>query len=147
MIDLTAFKNLMSESDKKLPLVTLEEFFDGNTSEDSIAPNQWTEGRPPLAELWEALRNMGNMTDIAWVRVALHDDTEIVVNHDEEQLLLCGESIIFCTTIDVAEMETLVDCAWLCCDGVMEIEESELDVYSRVPPVPQGFHCLELVWD
>lgn len=29
MIDLTAFKNLMSESDKKLPLVTLDEFFDG----------------------------------------------------------------------------------------------------------------------
>lgn len=65
MIDLTAFKNIMSESDKKLPLVTLDEFFDGNTSEDSIAPNQWTEGCPPLAEIWEVLRNMGNMTDIA----------------------------------------------------------------------------------
>lgn len=65
MIDLTAFKNLMSESDKKLPLVTLDEFFDGNTSEDSIAPNQWVEGRPPLEEIWEVLRNVESMTDTA----------------------------------------------------------------------------------
>lgn len=25
------------------------------------------------------------------------------------------------------------------------MSESELDVYSRIPPIPQGFHCLELV--
>ena len=45
MIELNAFKKLMAENDDRLPLLTLDEFFSGNTAEDSIAPNQW-EGRP-----------------------------------------------------------------------------------------------------
>ena len=32
-----------------LPVVTLDEYFDGNAQEDSIAPNQWGYGRPTCA--------------------------------------------------------------------------------------------------
>ena len=58
-------------------MLTLVEFFEGNTEEDSIAPNQWREGRPSLAEIWDMLQKIELMPNIAWVRVTLHDDTQI----------------------------------------------------------------------
>lgn len=46
MIELNTFKKILEENEERLPLLTLDEFFDGNTEEDSIAPNQWEFGRP-----------------------------------------------------------------------------------------------------
>lgn len=51
MIELNAFKKLMEENDDRLPLLTLDEFFEGNTEEDSIAPNDCDFGRPSIAEI------------------------------------------------------------------------------------------------
>lgn len=39
MIKLNTFKKILEENEERLPLLTLDEFFDGNTEEDSIAPN------------------------------------------------------------------------------------------------------------
>jgi hypothetical protein len=39
MIELNTFKKILEENEERLPLLTLDEFFDGNTEEDSIAPN------------------------------------------------------------------------------------------------------------
>ena len=39
MIELNTFKKILEEDEERLPLLTLDEFFDGNTEEDSIAPN------------------------------------------------------------------------------------------------------------
>ncbi len=39
MIELNVFKKLMEENDDRLSLLTLDEFFERNTEEDSIAPN------------------------------------------------------------------------------------------------------------
>ena len=77
MIELDAFKKLMEENDDRLPLLTLNEFFEGNTAEDSIAPNECGFGRPSIAEIWELMRNLEKRPDIAWIRIELHDDTEI----------------------------------------------------------------------
>ena len=41
MIALDVFKKILEENGDKFPLLTLDEFFDGNSEEDSIAPNQW----------------------------------------------------------------------------------------------------------
>ena len=41
MIELDVFKQKLEEDKEHLPLLTLDEFFDGNPEEDSIAPNQW----------------------------------------------------------------------------------------------------------
>ena len=41
MIEPNTFKAILSENGGRLPLLTLDEFFSGNTEEDSIAPNQW----------------------------------------------------------------------------------------------------------
>ena len=147
MIELNTFKKILEENEERLPLLTLDEFFDGNTEEDSIAPNQWEFGRPTLSEIRNMLQKIELMPDIAWVRVALHDDTEIVENNGKEELVLAGDTIVICTTILPAELEKLVNCEWLCSDGVITIEAFELKTYSCVPPIPDNFDCLEIVWD
>lgn len=82
------FKKMLDENDGRLPLLTLDEFFKDNTEEDSIAPNQWEYGRPTLAEIWNLLREIEQMPNVAWVRVALHDDTKIVRDGGDEALIL-----------------------------------------------------------
>ena len=52
MIALEVFKKILEENGDKFPLLTLDEFFDGNSEEDSIAPNQWEDGCPTLDEMW-----------------------------------------------------------------------------------------------
>ena len=144
MIELNTFKKLLEENEHRFPLLTLDEFFNENTSEDSIAPNQWGWGRPPLAEMWKMLQKVELLPDIAWVRVALHDDTEIQECNGKEVLNLAGESIVLCTTAQPAEIEALVNCKWLCSDGVID---ATLNIYSCIPTIPEGFTCLEIVWD
>ena len=78
MIELNAFKKIMNENNNCLPLLTLDEFFEGNTAEDSIAPNDWGYGRPSISEIWDLMRNLEKNPDIAWIRIEFHNDTEIV---------------------------------------------------------------------
>ena len=146
MIELSKFKKIL-EDEERFPLLTLDEFFKGNTEEDSIAPNQWGEGRPSLSEIWHMLQKIELIPNIAWVRVALHDDTQIEEYDEEEILTLAGDSIILCTNMQPSELEKMVNCKWLCSDGVIEIEPSQLDIYSCIPSIPEGFKCLEIVWD
>ncbi len=144
MIELNAFKKILEENEGHLPLLTLDEFFNGNTVKDSIAPNQWDFGRPTLSEIWNMLQKIERMPNIAWVRVALHDDTEIVENDGTEELILAGDTIVVCTTILPVELEKIVNCKWLCSDGIIK---TKLNIYSCVPPIPENFDCLEIVWD
>ena len=66
MIALEVFKKILEENGDKFPLLTLDEFFDGNSEEDSIAPNQWEDGRPTLDEMWKKLREIEKLPDVAW---------------------------------------------------------------------------------
>ena len=65
MIELNTFKKILEENEGRLPLLTLDEFFSGNTAEDSIAPNQWGFGRPSLSEIWDLLQKIQAMPNIA----------------------------------------------------------------------------------
>lgn len=147
MIELDAFKKILEKNEEHLPLLTIDEFFSGNTEEDSIAPNQWGFGRPTLSEIGDTLQKLELMSDIAWVRVTLHEDTEIVENNGKEELVLAGDTIMICTSILPVELEKIVNCEWLCSDGVIKIKTSELNMYSCVPEIPANFNCLEIVWD
>lgn len=147
MIELNRFKKLLEDNEERFPLLTLDEFFKGNTEEDSIAPNQWEDGRPSLAAIWGILRKIELMPNIAWIRVALHDDTQIEDDDEKEVLILAGDSIILCTNMQPSELEKMVNCKWLCSDGVIEIKPSELDIYSCIPSIPENFNCFEIVWD
>ncbi len=117
MMDCNVFKKIMDENEERLPLLTLDEFFEGNTAEDSIAPNQCDFGRPPLARIWDMLQKIEGMRNVAWVRIALHDDTGIIEYEGKEMLELWGDEIIICTSVQASELEELVDCKWLCSGG------------------------------
>ena len=97
MIKRSTFKTILEENEGRLPLLTLDEFFSGNAEEDSIVPNRWGFSRPPLSEIWDKLRKIESMPDVAWVRVALHDDTEITKRDGREALYLAGEAVVLCT--------------------------------------------------
>lgn len=62
-------------------------------------------------------------------------------------LTLAGDSIVLCTNIPLSKLEKMVNCKWLCSDGIIEIEPSELDIYSCIPSIPENFNCFEIVWD
>lgn len=148
MMDCNVFKKIMDENEERLPLLTLDEFFEGNTAEDSIAPNQCDFGRPSLARIWDMLQKIEGMRNVAWVRIALHDDTGIIEYEGKEMLELWGDEIIICTSVQASELEELVDCKWLCSGGAEEWKNSELDsFFSCRPPVPDGFQCFGIVWD
>lgn len=148
MIELDVFKKLMEENDNRLPLLTLDEFFEGNTAEDSIAPNDCDFGRPSIAEIWELMRNLEKMPDVAWIRIELHNDTEIAEYGGKEVLVPAGESPIICTSLSASELETLAKCEWLHSGGTEEWDVSSADsLFSCRPPVPDGFSCFAIVWD
>jgi hypothetical protein len=148
MIELNTFNKLTEENDGRLPLLTLDEFFEGNTEEDSIAPNDCGFGRPSIAEIWELMRELEKRPDIAWIRIELHNDTEITEYNGKEVLVLAGESPIICTSLSASELETLAKCRWLCSGGAEEWAASAIDsLFSCRPPVPDGFLCFAIVWD
>ena len=130
---------------ERLPLFTLAEFFVNNDEEDSIAPNQWGYGRPTLAEIWKQLKKIENHPDVAWVRVALHGDTDVGVRDGEFVYEIAGDTIVICTTIKASEIEEIADCERLCSDGVNEYFDSEW--YTEIPDIPAGYRVLTLCWD
>lgn len=105
MIELNEFKQIMEVNKKRLPLLTLDEFFCGNAQEDSIAPNQGGFGRPSLAEIWDLFRKIELMPNVV---------TEIIEDHGTEVLSLSGESIVVCTDMKTTELEEIANCEWLC---------------------------------
>ena len=145
MIELDVFKRRLEEDKEHLPLLTLDEFFDGNSEEDSIAPNQWGYGRPALVEIRDMLQRIESMPNVVWIRVALHDDTEIREENGTEVLDLAGDSIVICTEMKLEELEKTVNCEWLCSGGV--IESNPNLYYSCIPPIPDNYNCWEIVWD
>ena len=129
----------------KLPLFTLTEFFEGNTDEESIAPNQWGYGRPTLAEIWNQLKKIEERPDVAWVRVALHGDTEVGERNGAIVYDIAGDTILICTAANIADIEQTADCKKLCSDGVYETFDSAW--YTEIPSIPDEYQVLTLCWD
>jgi len=59
--------------DEVLPVVPLDEFFDGNWDEHCLAPNKVDYGRPPLQECYRILREIRDRPDVQGVLVAIHE--------------------------------------------------------------------------
>ena len=56
-----------------LPVVSLEDFFESNWDEHSLAPNKADSGRPPLHECYRFLRDIRDRPDVQDVLVAIHE--------------------------------------------------------------------------
>ena len=142
MIGFGEYMKRVADTGDEYPLLSLDEFFEGN-DDYSIAPNQADDGRPGVAEIYEKFKSLENHDHIAWIRVFLHDDTEI--NEDDEEITLYGDSIIICSDLDADEIEQLADCEWLQSGGVSELNLEEY--INSYPEVPDGYSCLEIMWD
>ncbi|AVP96778.1 hypothetical protein C7S18_06000 [Ahniella affigens] len=67
----TALDEIDSEH---FPIVSLDEFFLGNEEEDSIAPNQWGDGRPSIRVIYERFKAIEARPDVQGVYVSIHQD-------------------------------------------------------------------------
>ena len=56
------------------PVVDFHLFFEGNSEEESIAPNGWGCGRPPIGELYSRFQSIASRTDVHQVLVGLHHE-------------------------------------------------------------------------
>ena len=56
------------------PVVDYVTFFDGNSDEESLAPNQWGYGRPTMGELYARFAQIAQRPDVERVLVGLHGD-------------------------------------------------------------------------
>ena len=56
------------------PAVDFHLFFDGNAEEQSIAPNRWGRGRPPIAALYERFKEIAARPQVERVLVGLHHE-------------------------------------------------------------------------
>lgn len=145
MIGINEFKKMMEQDGECLPLLTLDQFFLDNVEEESIAPNQWLYGRPSISDISSMLKELEKNDTIAWVRVSLHDDTEIEVNDmGEEVLFLSGDTVIICTSVNIEELKKMIDMEWLCSDGILPADMKD---YFNVPDIPENYRCFEIVWD
>ena len=143
MISFSDYTNKVSDTGDEFPLLTLDEFFDGNDDEYSIAPNQADEGRPGLSEIYDRFKDLENTEGVEWVRVFLHDDTE--VNEEDEEITLYGDSIIVCSSLSAEEIARIIDCEWLQSGGVSELNPGEY--INTYPKIPEGYKCFEVMWD
>lgn len=59
---------------KHFPIVSIDDYFLGNDDEESIAPNQWGDGRPSVREMYEHLKRIEERPDVQGVFVGIHQD-------------------------------------------------------------------------
>ena len=60
--------------DNHFPVVSIHDYFLGNDDEESIAPNQWGDGRPSVQEMSEHLKRIEKRPDVQGVFVGIHQD-------------------------------------------------------------------------
>ena len=98
-----------------------------------------------MDEIYAKFKSLESKDDIAWIRVILHDDTEIIESEDGEEMALYGDSICVCTCISQEDVEALVDYDWLQSGGAIEIDIAEYA--NNYPEIPKNYHCLRIEWD
>jgi hypothetical protein len=122
------------------PAVTLELYFDGNSEEECIAPNQWGEGRPPIAELYRRFNAIAQCSDVHQVLVGLHSDWNEDTYADSYPP---AENIHIVTTASKSEVESWL--SGLHSDGVVKGWPYGKPVGATEPP--KGYTVFSVCWD
>lgn len=126
----------------RYPLLTVREFFHGNEEEESIAPNQYGYGRPDLAEIARRLDLLAADPAVAWVRVQLHEEM-----FDDYYEGLSAEAVAICTTLAAEDVDARLDVQSLQAEPLWEGFVYDAVDFCDVPPIPDGYRVLSLVWD
>lgn len=106
MIALSTLK-ILERNEERLPLLTLDDFSMEIQRRTPLLRINGDLGVRRFLKYGICYKRLSYCPIIAWVRVALHDDTEIVENDGTEELVLAGDTIVICTTISPAELEKL----------------------------------------
>ncbi|WP_448132765.1 hypothetical protein [Stenotrophomonas rhizophila] len=124
-----------------LPVVPLDAYFTGNDQEESIAPNQWEFGRPPIRELHARFQAIAARPDVQGVYVGLHQDWGMALEDDTDWP--AAENIHILTSADAPTVQS-----WL--EGLESDGASAGWPYGQhaAAPVPaEGFQVYSVFWD
>ncbi len=122
------------------PAVDYRLFFEGNTEEESIAPNQWGEGRPPIAEIFSRFQSIASRTDVERILVGLHFDW----NHEDyADGFPPAENVHIFTSASRSEVESWL--SGLQADGV--VKGWPYGKPKGAPEPSKGFSVLSVCWD
>ena len=122
------------------PVLDYVMFFDGNTDEESLAPNQWGYGRPTMAELYARFAQIAQRPDVERVLVGLHGDWDDPAFADG---FPPAENVHIFTTASAAEAEKWID--GMQADGV--IEGWPYGKPCNAPEPSAGYAVLSVCWD
>lgn len=128
-----------------LPVVSLEDFFESNLDENSLAPNQANDGRPPLNDCYRTLREIRSRVDVQDVLVAIHESPEAEEPLDEDiwpssvtVYVLSSASKDEVATWSLPLVPTEVGERWSCGTGKKP---------KDAPELLDGMHVYALWWD
>ena len=126
--------------DETPPVVDLALFFEGNSEEESIAPNNWGYGRPPIAELHRRFTEIAQRAEVERVLVGLHADWSY--DYDGSSFPPADHVHIY-TTASQADVESWV--AGLHADGALK--GWPLGKPRNAPDPSVGGSVYSVVWD
>ena len=126
------------------PVVDLDLYFAGNADEESIAPNQWGDGRPPIAQLYAMFREIAARPEVEKVLVGLHQDW---CDYDEADVAAKrfppAENVHILTSASQVEVERWI--AGMEADGV--IPGWPYGQPGNAPEPSTGYSVLSVCWD
>lgn len=126
------------------PVVGLDLYFAGNTDEDSIAPNQWGYGRPPIAQLYAMFRQIAARPEVEKVLVGLHQDwCDYDAAEVAEKRFPPAENVHIFTSASQEEVEGWI--AGMEADGV--IPGWPYGKPGNAPEPSNGYTVLSVCWD
>ena len=122
------------------PVVDFDLYFDGNAEEESIAPNQWGEGRPSISEIYERFKSIAARENVERILVGLHFDWNDPMFEDG---FPPAENVHIFSSARSAEVESWLD--GLQTDGVLP--GWPYGKPKNAPEPSPGFSIHSVCWD
>lgn len=122
------------------PVVSVDDYFIGNDDEESIAPNQWGDGRPSIRDIYDRLKRIEARPDVQGVFVGIHQDWPDAERF-EQWVPAENIHIYSFAPQDVAEQ-------WI--DGLMSDGIGPGWPYGKHAAAPEsldGYHVYTIYWD
>lgn len=127
--------------EEHLPVVTIDEYFIGNSDEESIAPNQWGEGRPSIAELHARFKAIEARADVQGVFVGLHPSWGEAF--DDDSIWPAAENIHIYSSAPQAVADEWIE--GLMSDSI--VAEWPYGKHAAAPEPEEGFRVYTVYWD
>lgn len=136
---LNKIKMLIEENDGETPLVTLDDFFQGNSDEGSLGINSSTQNTPSIADIYKKLKQIEKLPNVCNVLVSIHDDWKMSL--DNPEVWPASENIYIYTMAQVKVVKQWT--TGLPC----EVYDGWVDSMPlSAPSVPPGYFVYTLHW-